>query len=216
MFHNVGCKFFQGGHHLPGWQEAAILSFHCMQNQKREVHVFLKEFCLPAGVILSVADSSCIVKVGSSWVGDVWVTGLMVAYRKQQKTDGIRCETWIMWSADICVVQAICWLSRCKQSWFRTSQRQIKNSALRILQLSACCQPCLLLLLGLPIRPGAFSEIRRCEELLLAASCPLLSRSCTARWAAGWAGALPCQLPQLAVPRHPSSPTCSPPTLNCG
>lgn len=46
-------------------------SFHCMQNQKREVHVFLKKFCLPAGVILSVADSSCIVKVGSSWVGDV-------------------------------------------------------------------------------------------------------------------------------------------------
>lgn len=49
-------------------------SFHCMQNQKRELHVFLKKFYLPslsAGMILSVAKSSCIVKVGSSWVGDV-------------------------------------------------------------------------------------------------------------------------------------------------
>lgn len=35
-------------------------SFHCMQDQKRELHVFLKKFYLPslsAGVILSVVES---------------------------------------------------------------------------------------------------------------------------------------------------------------
>lgn len=79
-----------------------------------------------------------------------------------------------MWSADICVVQAICWLSRCKQSWFRTSQRQIKNSALRILQLSACCQPCLLLLLGLPSGQEHFLKYggaRNCSWLPAALCC---------------------------------------------
>lgn len=97
-----------------------------------------------------------------------------------------------MWSADICVVQAICWLSRCKQSWFRTSQRQIKNSALRILQLTACCQPCLLLLLGLPIRPGAFSEI---EVRGTAPGCQLPSAvaflHCLVGCRMSWSSALP-------------------------
>lgn len=45
------------------------------------MRIFLKKFCLPslsAGVIVSVAGSSCMVEVGSRQVGDVRVTNLVV------------------------------------------------------------------------------------------------------------------------------------------